>query len=131
MQHLLGRFGNFFYAVMRLIFGASFAQHGAQKLFGVFGGMGGSNAPAELFSMMGAAGIIEFIGGSLIAVGLFTSYAALLASGLMASAYFLEHAPRGFWPITNDGQLAVLYCVAFLFIASQGGRALCIDRARR
>jgi len=131
VQHLLGRFGNCFYVLMRVVFGAAFAQYGAQKLFGVLGGMGGSNAPAELFSMMGAAGIIEFVGGILIAVGLFTSYAALLSSGLMGFGYFLEHAPKGFWPLTNGGQLAVLFCFAFLYIASQGGRAFCIDRSRR
>lgn len=131
MEHFLGRFSNFFYVLMRVIFGASFAQHGAQKLFGALGGMGGSDAPAQLFSMMGAAGIIEFVGGVLIAVGFFTSYAAFISSGLMAVGYFMGHFPKGFWPIMNGGELAVLYCFAFLFIASQGGRALCIDRVRR
>lgn len=131
MEHLLGRLGGFFYVLMRLVFGAAFAQHGAQKLFGVLGGVGDSNAPAELFSMMGAAGVIEFVGGILIAVGLFTSYAAFLSSGLMAFAYFLGHADKGVWPLENGGQLAVLFCFAFLYIASQGGRAFCIDRSRR
>lgn len=131
MEYLLGRFGNFFYALMRIVFGAAFAQHGAQKLFGLLGGMGGTNAPAELFSLMGAAGLIEFVGGVLIAIGFLTSYAAFVASGEMAFAYFMQHAPGGFWPIMNNGELAVLFCFAFLFIASQGGRALCVDRLRR
>lgn len=131
MEHLLARLGPFFYWLMRVVFGLAFAQHGAQKLFGVFGGMGGTNAPAELFSQMGAAGFIELVGGVLIAIGFLTSYAALLASGLMALAYFTAHAHRGLWPIINDGELAVLFCFAFLYIASQGGKALSVDRLRR
>lgn len=131
VERLLGRFGNFFYVLMRVVFGVAFAQHGAQKLFGVFGGIGGSNAPAELFSQMGAAGLIELVSGALIAIGFLTSYAALLASGQMAFAYFMGHAHRGFWPIINDGELAILFCFAFLYIASQGGKGLSVDRLRR
>jgi putative oxidoreductase len=69
---------------------------------------------------MGLAGIIEFFGGLCIAFGFLTPYVAFIASGEMAVAYFRQHAPRGFWPIQNDGELAVLYCFLFLFIAAQG-----------
>ena len=89
MQKWLGKYSNFFYALMRIVAGALFACHGAQKLFGVLGGTKQTEA------MMLAAGVIEFFGGILIAVGLFTGYAAFVASGQMAVAYFKSHAPAG------------------------------------
>jgi len=70
-----------------------------------------------------AAGIIEFFGGLLIALGAFTAIAALVASGEMATAYFLQHAPHGIWPIKNHGELALLFCFVFLYIASRGDGA--------
>ena len=111
----LNLFSDLLYSLMRLIAGFLFACHGAQKLFGVLGG------PQMLHNpMMLAAGIIEFVGGVLIALGVFTTFAAFIASGEMAFAYFMGHAPHGFWPIVNHGELAVLYCFAFLYIASRG-----------
>jgi len=111
----LNLFSDLLYSLMRLIAGLLFACHGAQKLFGVLGG------PQMLHNpMMLAAGIIEFVGGVLIALGVFTTFAAFIASGEMAFAYFMGHAPHGFWPIVNHGELAVLYCFAFLYIASRG-----------
>ncbi|MDX1632535.1 MAG: DoxX family protein, partial [Thermoanaerobaculia bacterium] len=89
--------------------------HGAQKLFGVLGG-----SRVELVSQMGLAGVIELGGGLLIAIGLFASWAAFLASGQMAVAYFMVHFPQGFWPIQNGGELAALYAFLFLFIAAHG-----------
>jgi len=77
------------------------------------------------------AGVIEFAGGILIAVGLFAGVAAFIASGEMAAAYFMMHAPAGFWPIMNKGELAVAYCFVFLFIAAQGSGAYSLDRLRR
>jgi putative oxidoreductase len=109
-----------FFALLRIVAGLMYACHGAQKLFGVFGGMDKQGATAALFSQMGLAGIIEFFGGLLIALGLFSSYAAFIASGQMAAGYFMAHAPRGFWPIQNQGELAVVYCFLFLFIAAHG-----------
>ena len=73
-----------------------------------------------LFSLMGFAGCIELIGGLLLALGVLTSFAAFIASGEMAFAYFTQHFPRGFWPIQNGGELAVLYCFLFLYIAANG-----------
>jgi putative oxidoreductase len=121
MGRLLGRLAPYLYILLRIIAGLLFACHGAQKLFGVFGGFGGkAGATASLFSLMGLAGVIEFVGGLLIAFGVLTSYVAFLASGEMAFAYFMQHFPRGFWPIQNGGELAVLYCFLFLYIATHG-----------
>jgi putative oxidoreductase len=130
MERFLGAYSSYLYAVMRIVVGLLFACHGAQKLFGVLGGVDGQGGSAPLFSLFGLAGIIELVGGLLIAVGLMTGYAAFVASGEMAGAYFMEHAPRSFWPIQNTGELAVLYCFVFLYIASTGAGVWSVDRAR-
>ncbi len=98
MERLLGNFSQYLYAIMRIVVGLLFACNGAQKLFGVFGGLGKSGAAAPFFSQMGLAGFIEFSLGLLIAVGLLTGYAAFIASGEMAIAYFQVHFPRGSGP---------------------------------
>jgi putative oxidoreductase len=117
------------YALMRVVVGLLFACHGAQKLFGLLGGFGGQpGMSANLFSLLGVAGLIEFVGGLLIAFGFLASYAAFIASGEMAVAYFMQHFPRGFWPIQNSGELAVLYCFIFLFIAARGAGPWSISR---
>ena len=104
------------YALTRIVIGFLFAQHGAQKLFGVLGG-----APAEMpAALLYSAGAIEFIGGILILVGLFTSISAFICSGTMAVAYFMVHQPKGILPILNHGELAVVYCWVFLLIAATG-----------
>lgn len=121
MEKWLGKYSAFLYALMRIIVGALFACHGAQKLFGVLGGT------KQTGTLMVTAGVIEFAGGILIAVGLFTGYAAFIASGQMAVAYFTRHSPGGFWPIVNRGELAALYCFVFLYIASRGSGILSID----
>jgi putative oxidoreductase len=111
-----------FYALMRLVVGLLFACHGAQKLFGVFRGQDLPSSP-----LMVTAGMIELIGGGLVALGLWAGFAGFVASGHMAVAYFLVHAPGGFWPIVNKGELAVLYCFVFLYIASRGSGRLSVD----
>ena len=126
MQKALGRFAPYFYVLLRVVAGLAFAQHGAQKLFGVLGG----NAVA-LTSQRGIAGIIEFVGGIMIALGLFTTPVAFVASGEMAWAYFQAHAPRGFWPIQNGGELAVLYCFIFLYLSAVGSGKFSIDAIRK
>jgi putative oxidoreductase len=125
MHRLLGTYAPYLYALMRIVIGVLYACHGAQKLFGVLGG-----ETVTLFSLQGLAGIIEFVGGLLIGVGFLTSYAAFIASGEMAFAYFMAHAPRSFWPIQNGGELAVIFCFIFLYIASRGVGAWGIDKAR-
>ena len=99
--------------------------HGLQK-FGLVGG-----ADVGFTGMMGAAKVIETVCGTLIMLGLFTRPAAFLASGQMAVAYFTVHQPNGGLPIQNMGELAVLYCFAFLYIASRGGGVLSADAQRR
>jgi len=130
MQHMLGRFSTGLYATMRIVVGLSFAQHGAQKLFGLLGGVGGGGQ-AQLFSLLGAAGVIEFFGGLLIAFGLFGSLVALIAAAEMAVAYVRVHASRGVAPIENGGELAVLYGVVFLYIAARGSGVLSLDAWRQ
>ena len=121
----LGKYSERIYAVMRIVAGLLFACHGAQKLFGVLGGQSQLSNP-----MMLAAGVIELAGGLLVAIGLFAAYAAFVASGQMAVAYFMAHAPQGFWPIQNGGELAVLYCFVFLYVASRGSGILSVDGTR-
>ena len=115
MQSLLAPYSPYLYALLRIVAGLLFAQHGVQKLFGW---LGGTQMP--LASQMGVAGIVEAFGGLAISLGLFTSPVAFIASGQMAVAYFQSHLPRGVWPIQNGGELAVLNCFLFLYIASRG-----------
>jgi putative oxidoreductase len=126
MERILGRFAPQCYAIMRIVAGLLFACHGAQKLFGVLGGQ-----QVALASMFGAAGIIELVGGLLIAIGFLTGTAAFIASGEMAYAYFTMHAPRGGFPIQNGGELAALYCFVFLYIAARGAGMWGVDKRSR
>jgi putative oxidoreductase len=130
MERILGPYAPYLYAVLRIVAGFLFACHGAQKLFGMFGGIGPGGGPAPLFSLMGLAGIIEFFGGLLIMVGWLTGYAAFIASGQMAAAYFMAHHPRGSWPVLNEGEPAVLFCFIFLYMASRGSGVWSIDSLR-
>ena len=123
MERWLGGLSELFYAVLRIVAGLMFACHGAQKLFGVLGGHKMLGNP-----LMTAAGIIELVGGVMIALGLLAGWAAFVAAGEMAVAYFKVHAPKGALPIQNAGELAVLYCFVFLFIASRGSGPYGIDR---
>jgi putative oxidoreductase len=109
---------------MRIVAGGLFAMHGAQKLFGAFGGQ-----VQPLASMAGVAGVIELVAGLLVMIGLLTGIAAFIASGEMAAAYFMVHAPQAFWPIQNQGELAVLYCFIFFFISAKGSGMLSVDGA--
>jgi putative oxidoreductase len=113
--------------VFRIITGIMFACHGAQKLFGMFGGM---PPGVEPWIQYGAGGI-EFFGGLLIALGLFTRIVAFIASGTMAVAYFYGHARNGFLPKVNGGELAVIYCWLFLYLAAAGPGAFALDNLFR
>src|SRR4029079_10647103 len=126
MERVLGRFGSQLYALMRIVVALLFACHGAQKLFGVLGGQ-----HVEIASKLGIAGIIELVGGLLIAIGFLTGTAAFIASGEMAYAYFTSHMPKGGAPIQNGGELAVLYCFVFLYIASRGVGIWGVDKRTR
>ena len=113
------------YAGFRIIFGGLFACHGLQKLGILAGG------PPEMNTLIWAAGIIEAVGGLVIMVGFQTAIAAFLASGMMAVAYFMVHQPQGLLPVYNQGELAALYCWAFLYMAARGSGIWSIDGAIR
>lgn len=115
--------------ITRILFGIMMACHGAQKALGAFGGIP-PGVPVPPFIKWGA-GSIELVGGALLAVGLFTRPVAFLLSGLMAFAYFMGHAPQGFWPIVNQGELAVIYCWLALYYAAAGPGAWSLDGLRR
>jgi putative oxidoreductase len=125
MEKVLASFAPYAYSLMRIVLGLLFVCHGGQKVFGWLGGMGGQ--PAPLASMFGIAGLIELILGSLITIGFLTSYAAFIASGEMAVAYFIGHYPQSFWPLENQGEPAVLFCFIFLYIATQGAGIWSVD----
>lgn len=115
-------------ALLRIVAGLMFMQHGAQKLFGVL--LPADQAwqgPPALLSMMWFAGVIEIGAGALIALGVFTRFAAFIAAGQMAVAYFMAHHPQGVWPILNGGEVAALYCFVFLMFAAIGGSRYSID----
>lgn len=103
-------------------------QHGGQKLFSF---PAPPQATHSLFSLIGVAGILELFGGLLLFLGLFTRPVAFLLSGQMAVAYFMAHAPHGFWPLLNRGELAVLYCFIFLYLTVAGGGSWSLDRLWR
>lgn len=121
----LNRYSNVTYALFRVFAGVLFLLHGTQKTLGFPPSAQGGTMP--IASLPGFAGIIELICGALIALGLLTGIAAFIASGEMAVAYFMAHASHNFWPIVNKGELAVLYCFAFLYIASVGGGRFSLD----
>ena len=114
-------------SVLRIITAFLFMQHGTQKLLSF---PAPPQAMRPLFSLIGLAGILEFFGGLLLLIGLFSRPVAFLLSGQMAVAYFMAHAPHGFWPVLNRGELAVLYCFVFLYLAVAGGGSWSIDRLR-
>ncbi len=111
-------------SVMRVVFGLIFLSHGTSKFFGF------PPFPMALNPLLTVAGTLELIGGALIVVGLFTRPVAFVLSGMSAAAYFIAHAPKGFFPSANGGEAAVLYCFAFLYLAAAGGGAWSLDAGR-
>lgn len=126
MNKALAAFAPYAYATLRIVAALLFICHAGQKLFGWFGG-----DPVPIASLFGVAGMIEIVLGLLITIGLFTSYAAFIASGEMAVAYFIGHFPKSFWPLENEGEPAVLLCFIFLYMATQGSGIWSADGARR
>ena len=125
MERYLGRYAPYFFAILRIVAGLMFAMHGTRKLFGWPG-----DGPPSGTAIGIAGGIIEVGGGVLIAIGYLASWAAFIASGMMAVAYFWRHQPDGFWPIVNRGELAVLYCFLWLFIAAHGPGVWSVEEKR-
>ncbi|HEX8364055.1 MAG TPA: DoxX family protein [Allosphingosinicella sp.] len=116
-------------AALRIVAGLLFLSHGLVKMFGF--PEGAQPGQQALFTLMGIGGAIEVVAGLLIALGLFTRFAAFIASGEMAVAYWMFHAPSGFYPILNAGELAIVYCFLFLYFVFSGPGALSLDGAMR
>ncbi len=114
-------------SLLRAVTGFLFMLHGSTKILGYPGEQRG---PFELFTLSGTAGALELVGGFLILIGLFTRPTAFVLSGLMAFAYFLAHAPQGFWPLLNGGELAALYSFVFLYLFAAGGGEWSLDHLR-
>ena len=115
-----------FLSLLRIVAAFTYMTHGTQKLFGFPGGAG----HVPYISLYGLAGLIETVGGLCLLLGLFTRPVAVITAGEMAVAYFLVHARQGVWPLLNHGELAVVYCFLFLYIAAAGPGPLSLDRIR-
>jgi putative oxidoreductase len=115
------------FSILRIVAAFLFMQHGAQKLFGFLA----SRPGPERFSQMWIGGALEFFGGLLLLLGLFTRPVAFILSGMMAVAYFQVHSPKGFWTIQNGGELAALYCFVFLYLSAAGGGPWSLDSVWR
>ena len=115
-------------SVLRIVAAFMFMAHGGQKLLGF---PVAASHPFQPFTLGGCAGMLELFGGILLLIGLFTRPVAFILSGEMAFAYFLSHAPHGFWPLVNRGELAALYSFVFLYLAVAGGGRWSVDRLLR
>ena len=125
MDNFLGKYTAQTFALMRIVAGSLFLFHGSQKLFGI---PAMAQQPPPL--IMYGAGSIEFLGGLLIALGLFTGWVAFIASGEMAAAYWMAHGTKSVLPLLNGGELSALYCFVFLFIAAHGAGIWSLDATR-
>lgn len=114
-------------ALLRIVAAAVMMQHGTQKLFGFFGGIGPNHGTVPLMSLMGLGGILETFVALLVLVGLFTRPAAFVLAGEMAVAFFMVHFPRAFWPLQNGGETPVLLCFIYLLFAAFGAGSFSLD----
>lgn len=128
MQNLVNTWSPRILGILRIVTAFLFMQHGGQKVLGF---PAPQRSEFDLFSLSGVAGVLELFGGLLVLIGLFTRPVAFVLSGLMAFAYFLAHAPQGFWPILNRGELAAMYCFVFLYLFVAGGGDWSLDKLRR
>ena len=128
----LARLGPATHALLRIGAALLFMQHGLQKLFGMFGGFGGTPGDtAPLWSQMGLAGVLETFGGLLLLLGLFTRPVAFLVAGEMLVAFIQAHLPRGGVPLENGGEVPLLYMLIFLFLLGNGAGPASLDHRRR
>lgn len=127
-EQILSGWSSELQSIFRIMAAFTFIQHGIQKLFAFPTPF---PIPFERFSLTWTGGVLELVGGFLLLVGLFTQPVAFVLSGEMAVAYFMVHAPRGFWTVANGGDLAVVYCFAFLYLAAAGGGNWSLDRVLR
>jgi putative oxidoreductase len=127
MDRFLGRYAPQLYAILRIVAGFIFMLHGTQKLLGTPSMPGGGGGGGHLPTLLMVGGVIELVCGFLIMIGLLTSWAAFLASGEMAVAYFMQHFPRHPLPAANGGDPAVLFCFVFLYFAAAGSGIWSVD----
>lgn len=127
MQKMLSPLAPYFLALLRVVTGLLFLEHGTQKIlhFPV------SDFHPPIFSLLGTAGLLELVGGVLIILGLFTRPVAFILSGQMAFAYFMMHAPKSFFPVLNGGDGAILFCFVFLYLVFAGPGKFSVDGARK
>ncbi len=116
-------------AVLRIVTSLLFLSHGVVKLFGFPAGAMPGKVP--LAGLFGVAGALELVGGGLVLLGLLTRPVAFLLAGEMAVAYFMAHASKGFYPVLNGGEAAILYCFVYLYISAAGPGAWSLDARRR
>jgi putative oxidoreductase len=122
----LDRFSGPLLSVLRIMTGLLFMEHGTTKLLG-FPATEMFAQPPEAGSLIWIAGVLELVGGALVAIGLFTRPVAFVLAGQMAAAYFMAHASQAFWPVQNQGDAAILFCFIFLYIAAAGGGPWSLD----
>ena len=127
MTHSLETWRPYVLSLLRIVTAFLFMQHGGQKMFGF---PAAPHGEFVLLSLIGLAAVLEVFGGLLMLVGLFTRPVAFVLSGQMAFAYFIAHAPQGFWPLVNRGELAALFCFVFLYLCVAGGGAWSLDALR-
>ncbi|MBR1089573.1 DoxX family protein [Bradyrhizobium manausense] len=129
MDRIIARNQPYLLSLFRFVTGLLLFHYGVAKLF--------KFPPVEMFadvtplSLWGVAGMFEFAAGGLLTIGLFTRPAAFILSGEMAFAYFIEHLPHSFFPVVNDGALAIVLCFGCLFLAAAGGGPISVDAMRR
>ena len=124
------RWAPYLLSVLRIVVAFLYIAHGTQKLWG-FPPAEPPRAAVALLSLLGLAAVIETFGGLLMLLGLFTRQVAFILAGEMATAYFLSHVPRGFWPLVNRGEPAVLFCFTWLYVAAAGAGPWSLDALRR
>lgn len=123
-------FAPYFYAILRIVVAFMFIQVGTAKVLAFPAAVMPGGGTAAVGSLAWIAGMFEIIGGGLILVGLFTRQTAFILSGEMAVAYFMGHAPQGFWPVLNGGQPAIFYCFYFLYLSAAGAGIWSLDALR-
>jgi len=128
MEHFLNSWRPRVLGLLRIVTAFLYMQHGTQK---ILGWPVAQRYGFELFSLSGVSGMLEMVGGFLVLIGLFTRPAALVLSGHMAFAYFIAHASKGLWPLANRGELAIMFCFVFFYLAFAGAGAWSVDSRRR
>jgi len=128
MKNLLGPWSPQILSILRIVTGLVLLHHGTSKFLGFPVSQYTGISP---FTMVGAAGVLELVGGALLVIGLFTRCAAFVLSGMCAFIYFSVNAPRGFFPFLNGGELAIMFCFALLYMAAAGGGPWSVDRLIR